>query len=127
VWPSLGPLVIEGVEIERGANVNMPVTFEGVWAQFRIRLKPGTVVKYWGAHTGYTGAEFKVDGFGTSSVTVIPGAGRARSISREDFRRIYAQWSAYKVGKIGRAELGEITRSQNTSYILSLFHWLEAA
>jgi hypothetical protein len=103
----------------------MKLTFEVVWADFRYRLKPGSQIKMWSAHSGYTGAGFKVDGFDPTAVIVIPEGRKPRSISREDFRRVYAQWNTYSTGKIGRAELGEITRSQNTSYILSLFHWLE--
>jgi hypothetical protein len=113
-------------ELER-ASAPMKLTFEGVWADFRYRLKPRTQIKMWSAHSDYTGAGFKVDGFDPTAITVIPEGRKPRSISREDFRRVYAQWGAYKAGKIGRAELGEITRSQNTSYILSLLHWLEAS
>jgi hypothetical protein len=38
---------------------------------------------------------------------------------------MYALRATYKEGTIGRAELG--TNSQNTTYILSLFHWLESS
>jgi hypothetical protein len=38
---------------------------------------------------------------------------------------MYALWAAYKAGTIGRGELG--AKSQNTTYILSLFHWLESS
>jgi hypothetical protein len=38
---------------------------------------------------------------------------------------MHALWAAYKAGTIGRGELG--AKSQNTTYILSLFHWLESS
>jgi hypothetical protein len=101
------------------------LTFEGTWADFRNRLKPDLMVNMWSAN-GYTGKKFKVDGFDPVAITVIPEGKAPRSISREDFRRVYQQWPAYKVGKINRTDLGQITRSQNTSYILSLLHWLES-
>jgi len=103
----------------------MALTFEGTWADFRNRLKPRTPIKMWSVN-GYRGGSFKVDCFDPAAITVIPEGRKPRSISREDFLRVSRQWPAYRAGKIGRTELGEITRSQNTSYILSLFHWLEA-
>ena len=105
----------------------MKLTFEGLWADFRHRLRAGTEVSTWSAHSGYTGGSFRVDGFEPTAIVVIPARRKARRVSREDFRRVYAQWGAYKSGTIGRADLGEITRSQNTSYIISLLHWLELA
>lgn len=102
----------------------MAPTFEGTWAEFRARLKPGTPVKNWSAN-GYTGTGFRVDGFDPAAITVIPEGRKPRSISKEDFRRVFAQWLAYKTRRINRTDLGQITRSQNTTYILSLFHWLE--
>lgn len=108
--------------MERLMGEGMAHTFEGTWADLRISLKPGTAIENWGARNGYTGAGFKVDGIdrGTS------GKRSPRSISREDFRRVFNQWPSYRAGKIGRAELGQITGSRNTTYILSLLHWLEA-
>lgn len=103
----------------------MALTFEGTWADFRNRLKPGTSIQMWSAN-GYTGKSFKVDGFDATAITVIPEGRKPRSISREDFNRVYRQWPAYKAGKINRSQLGEVTGSQNTSYILSLFRWIES-
>ena len=102
----------------------LPLTFEGAWADFRNRLKPGTVVKLWSVK-GHTGGNFKVDCFDPIGITVIPEGKKPRPISRNDFQRVYRQWPAYTSGKISRSELGQVTGSQNTSYILSLFHWLE--
>lgn len=93
----------------------MAVTFEGVWAEFRVRLRPEIAIKNWGAHNGYTGAGFKVDGFDPVSITVVPEGRKPRSISREDFRRVYAQWPAYKAGKIARAELGEMPKTTSSA------------
>jgi hypothetical protein len=38
----------------------MRMTFEGVWADFRHRLKPRTTIKNWSIK-GYTGGEFRID------------------------------------------------------------------
>jgi hypothetical protein len=106
------------------AHMALPPTFEGTWAFFRARLRSGTIVKLWSAN-GYTGGNFKVDNFDPAAITVIPAGKKPRPISREDFHRVYRQWPVYTSGKINRSELGQITGSQHTSYILSLFHWLD--
>ncbi|MDE1931310.1 MAG: hypothetical protein KGI43_07100, partial [Alphaproteobacteria bacterium] len=100
----------------------MKPTFEGVWAEFRVRLRAGTWINMWSAHSNYTGIKFKTDGVdgAAAAIIVIPETGKPRSISREDFRRVYGQWGAYSAGKVGRDELSKITGSQNTSYIISL-------
>ena len=38
----------------------MTMTFEGVWAEFRHRLKPRTTITNWSIK-GYTGGEFRID------------------------------------------------------------------
>jgi hypothetical protein len=101
----------------------MKLTFEGVWADLRYRLKPRTIVRNWSILKGDTGGEFKIDHVDGGSITVIPEKRRPRSISKADFERVYRVWSAYKAGSISRTALTPI--SQNSTYILSLFHWLE--
>jgi hypothetical protein len=59
------------------------LTFEGTWAEFRIRIKPGTPIRMWSVN-GYTGAGFKIDCFDPAAITVIPEGRKPRSISRED-------------------------------------------
>jgi hypothetical protein len=102
----------------------MMTTFEGVWAEFRHRLKPRTTITNWSIK-GYTGGEFRIDNVDGAAITVIPKNGKPRSVSKTDFGKMYALWAAYKASTIGRAELA--TKSQNTTYILSLFHWLESS
>jgi hypothetical protein len=102
---------------------HMNVTFEEVWADFRHRLKPGSAIKNWSVR-GYTGREFRIDGIDGAKVVVIPAKGKPRSVSKADFAGMYSLWSTYKSGTIGRAEL--TAKSQNTTYILSLFHWRES-
>src|SRR5690242_15209122 len=99
-------------------------SFEGLWADVRQRLTPGTLVKNWSADKGYTGGEFRINDVEGSAVIVRSGQmGQERRVSRGDFQRLFAFWSAYNRGVIGRAELGK--RSQNTTYILSILQWCE--
>jgi hypothetical protein len=98
--------------------------FEALWADIRQRLTPGALVKNWSADRGYTGGEFRINDVDGSAVIVRSGQmGQERRVSRGDFQRLFAFWSAYNRGAIGRAELGK--RSQNTTYILSILHWRE--
>jgi hypothetical protein len=101
----------------------MNTIFEGVWADLRHRLKPGSAIKSWSVK-GYTGREFRIDGVDGGKVIVIPAKGKPRSITKADFAGVYALWPTYTSGMIGRAEL--CAKSQNTTYILSLFHWRES-
>lgn len=103
----------------------MKLTFEGVWADLRYRLKPRTTIPNWSILKGDTGGEFRIDHVDGGSITVIPEGRKPRSISKADFERIYRMWPAYKTGSISRTELTPM--SQNSTYILSLFHWLETS
>jgi hypothetical protein len=101
----------------------MQRSFEHVWVDFRRRLKPNTTIQSWSIRSGYTGGEFRIDTVGAAAIIVIPEGGKPRSVAKEDFRTMYALWPGYKAGLIGRAELRD--QSQNTTYILSLFHWCD--
>jgi hypothetical protein len=104
----------------------MNSNFEGMWADIRQRLLPGTLVRNWSADRGYTGGEFRINDLDGAAVVVRSGQmGQERRVSKGDFQRLFTFWGAYNRGSIGRAELGK--RSQNTTYILSILHWREEA
>jgi hypothetical protein len=60
---------------------------------------------------------------GAAVIVTSDRIAKERRISKGDFERIFALWPDYKVGAIRRREL--VTRSQNTTYIISLLHWRE--
>jgi hypothetical protein len=100
----------------------MMETIDAVWADFRARLKPKTVVKAWSA-TGRARAKFSIEDLDGGAITILPGTGSARRISKGDFEKVLDYWAQYKAGRVTRVELTNI--SQNTTYILSLLHWRE--
>ena len=53
-------------------------------------------------------------------VEVMLQDGQLRSIPASDFKRLHAIWHAYLSGNLKRVNLRE--RSQNSTYIISLFH-----
>jgi hypothetical protein len=95
---------------------------ETVWADFRARLKPNTVVKAWSV-AGRTRSKFTVVDIDGGSITTLPSTGNERRISKGDFEKVLEHWPAYKAGRTNRSALLNV--SQNTTYILSLLHWRE--
>jgi hypothetical protein len=98
----------------------MADTIEAVWADFRARLKPKTIVKAWSA-AGRAHSKFTVMDVDGGAVTILPSTGNERRISKGDFEKVLNHWPAYKAGRLDRTEL----TSQNTTYIFSLLHWRE--
>ena len=105
-------------------KAGMAETIDSIWADFRARLKPKAVIKAWST-TGRARSKFSVVDVDGASVTVLPGTGNERRISKGDFEKILDAWPAYQAGRLSRGELTGI--SQNTTYILSLLHWRESA
>jgi hypothetical protein len=97
-------------------------TIDAVWADFRARLKPKTVIPAWSA-AGRTRSKFTVVDIDGGSITILPSTGNERRISKGDFDKVHTHWPDYKIGRTKRGEL--INVSQNTTYILSLLHWRE--
>jgi len=104
--------------------VNDGDEFERVWARLGGRLESGTKILYWGVRRGYSGRAFRVTCVGERSIA-ITGSGLSvqRTISKEEFQRIYARWRGYCNGSIQRQALRPL--SFNTSFTLSIFRWLE--
>ena len=102
----------------------MDGNFDGLWADLGndrdSALSSGIGVRI-GA---ILAANFEINDIDGAAVIVRSGQmGEERRVSKGDFQRLFAFWSAYNRGTIGRAELGK--RSQNTTYILSILHWRE--
>ena len=57
-----------------------------------------------------------------SGITVETSKG-SRFVPRRDFATIFQLWPEYKNGNVSRQKLRDI--SQNTVYVLGIFHWLE--
>jgi hypothetical protein len=112
--------------LELTQREKMNISFEGIWADIRRRLRLGSTIKNWSADRGYTGGTFRInDVDGAAVIVTSDRIAKERRISKGDFERIFGLWSAYKVGTIRRGEL--ITKSQNTTYIISLLHWQETS
>jgi hypothetical protein len=95
--------------------------FHEAWSDIQRRLSPGMEIRNW-SREGYTERlsriEYKdhrevgVSGENTASV---------RYISKQEFERVFEDWERYKQGHVSRDQIN----SQNTTYIFSIFHWLE--
>ena len=95
--------------------------FETVWNAIAQQLRPGTVIRNWGAARGYTGGTFEVKDIERTSITVAGvNMQMPRRISKGEFEKVYAVWAAYVAGNYPRSEMTNL--SQNTTYILSILH-----
>ncbi len=104
----------------------MSQAFEAVWARIIQRLRPGETIRNWGLARDYTGRTFKIEHVGNSSILVFGGKMKsARNVTKGDFANIYAVWDAYRVGKYPRGEM--MSLSQNSTYIISILHHIEAS
>ena len=109
----------------------MNITFEGVWADLRHRLRVGTEMKGWSRDKEDTGLRFKIVDVGADSITIVSSPmpdkpkPTERRIGRTDFARVYSSWKGYCGYKITRADMTKL--SQNTSYIFSILRWRETS
>jgi hypothetical protein len=96
--------------------------FNGAWLELTHRLKSGMKIPYWGITAGKDDT-FAITEVDHRWVVVLPKQGQLRRISRDDFHKIFVPWEPYKRGEMSREKLTEMSR--NSSYTLSIFHWLE--
>ena len=107
----------------------MVVTFEAAWADIRNRLRAGTEIKGWSREKEDTGLRFNIVYLAPDSITIMsapqPGKPKPkeRRVGKTDFERVFHAWRGYCDGKVGRAEMTEL--SQNISYIFSVLRWRE--
>lgn len=104
-----------------------PISFEGVWADLRNRLRSGAEITGWSRDKEDTGLRFRIVYLAPDSITVIPNAKpgndkpKERKIGKADFQQVFFKWRDYCAGKFSRTDL----TSQNTSYIFSILRWRE--
>ena len=104
----------------------MSGNFEDLWADIQRRLPVRERIQNWSADKGYTGERFQIKDVEPSSVTIeADGTSIPRQVAKSEFRKIFADWPAYRVGTIRRSALRD--KSKNTTYILSLLHWRETS
>jgi hypothetical protein len=104
----------------------MDRNFEWIWADLRERLPSARAIRNWSADKGDLGREFRINHVEAGAIVVgPPNPAQERRISKSEFGKVYRDWEGYKTGSISRAELGERTNSQNTTYIISVLHWRE--
>lgn len=95
-------------------------SFEECWDAICRRLFPKPRLYCWSA-AGRAKGFFGVTLIGHEGITVRTGKG-LRFVPRRDFEALFPLWLDYKAGMIPRVKLNFIV---NTTYVLSIFHWLE--
>lgn len=76
----------------------------------------------WSA-AGNASGFFGVARVAAEGITVQPSTGNSRLVRRTDFESIFPLWAGYRDGKVQRQALRD--RSRNSTYIVSILHWLE--
>lgn len=104
----------------------MRPSFSEVWQDIRDQLSSGTEVRYWRRTAAPTENVFRIERINYDEVAISgKGISGIRSVSRRDFATLYDHWDDYKNNGIHRHEIGN--NSRNSSYVFSIFRWLEAA
>jgi hypothetical protein len=97
--------------------------FDEVWFSLQRLLHRKQRLNGWSREKDDTGLRFEIQDVDSTSITVLPGKGLPRRISKSDFEQVFAFWSPYCKGKIPRHEMARL--SQNTSYIFAILRWQE--
>jgi len=98
--------------------------FESIWNFFQRKLKPGTEIQNWTAYRGYLGDSMTIIGVQENSIEVeTPKAENIQHVPKEDLKNVWGVWSDYKIQKVKRYELRNMTRF--SKYIISIFRWYE--
>jgi len=98
--------------------------FEDFWAHLLTHLTVGTEVNNWTALKGFVGDKMTVVKIGDASISVdTPRTKGYQRVPKQDFEKVFAVWSDYKINKIPRNELTDLTRY--SKYIISLLRWYE--
>jgi hypothetical protein len=90
----------------------------------RKRELQGQSLASWSRSGRAKGIPFTIDEISTAAIEVSGKTFKSpRRISRSDFEYIASKWNSYLDGQLRRDELN---RSQNTTYILTILHWLDS-
>ena len=95
------------------------------WDEVQQRVRAGLQVQHWSKDKGDLQGRFTVDGVSQNRIEISSKSisGRRR-ISRADFEAVAKEWPTYLAGNVTRHDLRD--SSQNTTYVISLLHWLDA-
>lgn len=97
-------------------------SFDEFWDSLPGKLTRGTQLQGWSKEQGYTELRFTIVEVSSQSIRVFSaGMKMPRNISKADAKNVWSRWPDYRDGKIGRAEMTQL--SQNTSYLLALIKW----
>jgi len=88
----------------------------------KMELEGQTLIS-WSRSGRVKGTSFTIDEISNAAIEVSGKTFKSpRRISRSDFEYVADKWGPYLNGQLRRDELN---RSQNTTYILTILHWLD--
>jgi hypothetical protein len=94
-------------------------SFNECWAAICRLLTPRPELYHW-SEAGRASGSSAISSVGWEGIGVIT-AKKSRFVPRRDFERLYPYWEDYSHGQIHRSRLNFCV---NTTYVLSIFHWL---
>ena len=96
-------------------------TFDTVWSWLQGNLKSGQIIKNWSVLHEYLDRTMTIVDVCSDYIKVAPpNAKNIQAVPREDFKKLWEDWSAYKSGKVLRSTFPEKTRY--VTYIISILH-----
>lgn len=99
-------------------------TFDEFWEGLTSKLTRGLQLQGWSKEQEQTDLRFTIVEVSSQSIRVFSaGMKMPRNISKADAKNVWTHWPDYCAGKIGRAEMAQV--SQNTSYLFGLIKWHE--
>jgi len=99
-------------------------TFDEVWSWLQDNLKPSQTIKNWSVIRGDLGRTVTVVCVCSGCIEVDPPkAKNIQVVPKQDFKKVWDVWSAYKSGELFRSTIPEKTRY--VTYILSILHYYE--
>lgn len=95
------------------------------WDAVQQKVRAGLQVQHWSKDSGDLDGRFKVEEVLTGRLEISSKQIRGRRrIRRADFEAVAAEWPAYVAGRTLRRHLRDSSR--NSTYIISLLHWLDS-
>ena len=115
------------VHVRKGVSCSEEVgmsKFEYTWSFLQKILKPGTEILNWTAYGGYLGDCMTITNISQNTIEVkTPKAKNLQHVPKEDFEKIWVVWLDYKIQKVKRYELRDMTRF--SKYVISILKWYE--
>lgn len=99
-------------------------TFDNVWSWLQNNMKSGQIIKNWSVLHGYLGRTMTIVGVCSDYIKVAPpNPSNMQEVPKQDFKKLWEDWSAYKSGKVLRSAFLE--KSRFITYIISILHYYE--